>query len=233
MEKRSNSRFVNDDVKAEFDTPQYHLNGFTHPNLPIVTQEIPGILLPALWGIVPPNTNLDKLEAYYKRASKFGSGLNARSEKLGSHFLYKRVYKTQRCLIYVDAFFEPHHVKSKSYPYIVKRKDKQMMALAGIYTRFDNGLITCSILTKPASPYMAEIHNQKKRQPCMLNDALENEWLTKDLNEESIFGLIASDYNDEKLDSYPVNNRLHNPNKDSNIPEILEPFNYPELNRLF
>lgn len=233
IEKRSRAVFINDDVKQQFDKPHFHLNGFAHPDLPILTQELPDKILPAVWGIAPSNTDPEELDNYYKKASKFGGGLNARSEKLDSHFLYKQVFKQQRCLIYVDAFFEPHHKKSNSFPYLVRRKDKVLMALAGIYTRFDNGLITCSIITKPASPFMAEIHNQKKRQPVMLSQGVEKKWLDQNLEKDSIFELIDKDYGDENLEAYPISKILHSPKEDSNIPKILEPYDYPELNTLF
>jgi putative SOS response-associated peptidase YedK len=233
LEKRSKAKFINNDVKAQFEKPHYHLNGFSHPNFPILTQELPDKLLPAIWGIAPSSTNVEELDKYYKKASKFGGGLNARSEKLDSHFLYKQVYKTQRCLIFVDAFFEPHHIKSKSFPFLVRRKDKDLIALAGIYSRFDNGLVTCSIITKPASKFMAEIHNQKKRQPVMLSDNIEKKWIDESVDEKDIFDILNQDYNDEDLEAYPVSKILHSPKKESNIPEILEAIDYPELNSLF
>jgi len=233
LEKRSQSKFINKDVKNQFDKSHYHLNGFAHPNLPIVTQELPNKILPAVWGIAPTNTNPEELDQYYKKASKFGGGLNARAEKLYSHFLYKTPIKSQRCLIYVDTFFEPHHYKGKSYPYLIRRKDKEVLALTGIYSRFQNGLITCTIITKPASPFMSEIHNSKNRQPVILPKKFETKWVDSDLNKDGIHNIIHQNYDDSALESYPVSKKLQSPKEESNVPEILEPFNYPELSRLF
>lgn len=233
IELRFGANFYNTKIKASFDTPHYHLNGFEHPHLLIIPQEVNDKILPATWGIAPTSENPNHLEGYYKKAARFGGGLNVRSEKLTSHFLYKQVYKTQRCLIVVNAFFDPHHFKSKSYPYLIRRKDFEPFALAGIYTRFDNGLVTCGILTREATPYFAQIHNQKKRQPVILSDTIKQQWLANSLNEEDIFKCISLNYDEEDLMSYPVSKTLHKPSEDSDIPEILEPFNYPELNTLF
>ena len=233
LENRFKAQFVNDNVKSKFNTPKYHLNGFEHPDLPIITQELPDKILPAVWGIVPSHENPEELKAYFKKASKFGGGLNAKSEKLSSHFLYKRVYKTQRCLILVDAFFEPHHVQSKSFPYLVRRKDSQAFALAGIYTRFDTGLLTCSILTREAMPFMAEIHNVKKRQPVILNPNLEQQWLSQDLDDQEILKINNTDYDEQLLEAYPVDKKLFSPKEDSNVADILKPVQYSELNTLF
>lgn len=233
LENRFQAKFINEKIKSKFDTPKYHLNGFEHPDMPIITQELSDTILPAVWGIVPKQENPENLSAYFKKASKFGGGLNAKSEKLTSHFLYKQVYQTKRCLILVDAFFEPHHVHSRPFPYLIKRKDNQAFALAGIYSRFENGLVTCSILTRKAMPYMAKIHNVKKRQPIILNLDLEQQWLSHGLKDNEIFELIDTDYDEQLLESYPVDKKLFRPKEDSNVSDILKPVQYPELNTLF
>lgn len=233
IENRTNSKFVNDDVKNQFKKPHYHLNGFAHPNLPIITQELPDKILPAVWGIAPYNIKPNALGDYFKKASGFGGGLNARAEKLNTHFLYKNSIMSNRCLILIDAFFEPYHRKSNSYPFLIKRKDHDIIALAGIYTRFENGLITCAVITKPANTFLAEIHNEKKRQPAMMPIENEKQWLNSSLDIDMVFDTLYANYNDEELKAYPVSKKLHNPKEDSNIPEILEPYSYPELNTLF
>jgi len=233
IELRFGAKFYDTKIKAQFDRPQYHLNGFDHPNLPIITQELPESILPAVWGIVPRNENPEDLTTYYKKAARFGGGLNARSEKLDSHFLYRHLYRSSRCLILVSAFFEPHKFQNRSYPYIIKQKDNEPFALAGLYSRFDNGLITCTILTKDAIPYLAEIHNVKKRQPVILSKSNETNWIDDELVEDDVFSIIAEDTDEKDLESYTVNKSLFSPKQDSNVPSILEHLAYPELNSLF
>ncbi len=233
LERHFNAKFVNDKVRSKFESPQYHLNGFDHPNLPIITQEVNQSILPAVWGIVPSHENPKKLNAYFKKASKFGGGLNAKSEKLKSHFLYKQLYKTQRCLILIDAFFEPHHVNKKTFPYLIKRSDNKLFSLAGIYTRFENGLITCSILTRPAMPFIANIHNVKQRQPVVLDAELEKTWIDQSLNDKDIFEIIEKDYDQNNLKAYSVDKKLFSPKQNSNVKDILQPVSYPELETLF
>ncbi len=233
VEIQFQSSFANERVKSNFDKPHYHLNGFEHPNLPIITQERPDIILPAVWGIVPITENPDYLDLYFKKASKFGGGLNARSEKIDSHFLYKQLYKEQRCLVIVTSFYEPHKYKNSSYPYIIRRVDRKPFALAGLYTRFQNALVTCTILTKPAMPYLAEIHNVKKRQPVILTQENQNVWLDDSISEKDITTIITNNVDSNELQSYSVNKSLFSRTQDSNVPSILEHVAYPELNKLF
>ncbi|WP_434035474.1 SOS response-associated peptidase [Formosa sp. 4Alg 33] len=143
-----------------FDKPRYHLNGFTHPNMLVIPQQKPEVLAPAVWGIVPENKTSDEIKPYYKEAVKFGSGLNARTEKAFQHFIYKDSIMEKRYIISVSGFFEPHEYKGKKYPYHFKNEDESTMALAGLYTVIDT-FITFTILTKEASPLFAKIHNKK------------------------------------------------------------------------
>ena len=144
-----------------FDTPNYHLNGFAHPNMLLIPQERSEVLAPGVWGIVPSYKKAEEIKPYYKEAVKYGGGLNARSEKLFDHFIYKDVIETQRCIIPVSGFFEPHDYQKKKYPYYIKNAQNELLCLAGIYTKIDT-YITFSIITKKASPLFERIHNLKK-----------------------------------------------------------------------
>ena len=167
---------IHDDLAEEaFNVPAYHINGFAHPNMLIIPQEGSDILAVARWGIAPSKTKPEEIDAYYKKAVRFGGGLNAQSEKLFEHFIYKYSSLERRCIIPVTGFYEPHEHKKKKYPYYIHRADNESFALAGIYTIIEDGLVTFSILTKEASPMFAEIHNKRKRQPILLIKDFEKE----------------------------------------------------------
>ena len=220
---------LHDDMAREaFDIPAYHLNGFAHPLMFIIPQEEPSKLVLGKWGIAPNNTKLEDLDKYYKKAVKYGGGLNARSEKLFEHFIYKYSVFTKKCIVPVTGFFEPHEHNKKKYPIYIEQKEKMPLSLAGIYT-FIEGFATFSILTKPASPLFSKIHNLKKRQPVILKDEFCDQWLRDDLSEKAIEELIGLPYNDNDISSYPVSKNLFSPREDSNIPEILNKHHYNGL----
>lgn len=210
----------------------YHISGFSHPNITIIPQEEPSVLTIARWGIVPSTQSEKELNSYYKKAAAFGGGLNAQSEKVFNHFIYKHSIFTKKCLIPVTGFFEPHEFQGKKFPYYICRKDRDVLVLAGIYSQTGTTL-TCSILTREASPMFAEIHNQKKRQPVILAPEYETKWLEDKLDETDILSLINSPYPEEELSIFSVSKDVFNSRKNSDIPEILLPVEYPELNRLF
>src|SRR5690554_5154985 len=100
-----------------FNTPKYHLNGFSHPNMLVIPQEKSDVLAPAVWGIVPTHISKEDIKPYYKEAVKYGGGLNARSEKVFQHFIYRDSIMERRCIIPVSGFFEPHDQNGKKYPF--------------------------------------------------------------------------------------------------------------------
>lgn len=215
-------------LKDYFDKPTYHQNGFSHPNLLVIPQEKSDTLAPGVWGIVPSNKTKDKIKPYYKEAVRYGGGLNARSEKVFQHFIYRDSIMEKRCIIPVSGFFEPHEHKGKKYPFHFKDKEDQPLALAGLYTVIDT-FITFTILTKEASPLFAKVHNKKNRQPIILDTENTHNWLSVDLNESDIKDVLKYSYPDQKLDTYPVSKDLFSTKINSDFETILKKADYPEL----
>ena len=230
IELETATQLADEKHREKFDTPRYHLNGFNHPPMLIVTQERNDLLIPAYWGIVPQGQNPDQLEQYYKKAVKFGGGLNARDDKLFDHFIYQHSILSKKCLIPINGFFEPHKYQKKKYPFHIKAKNDQLLMLGGIYTRIDDQ-ITFSIITKKASPLFEKVHNGKKRQPLLLENDQCNNWLAS--NERTdVENLINIAYDDDQLTAYPVKKALFSPKEDSNVSSITEKIDYPELELL-
>lgn len=197
VEKRFDFKLISEQFRPIFDQPHYHLNGFSHPNMLVIPQEKNDVLAPGVWGIVPTNKKGNEIKAYYKESVKFGSGLNAQSEKLFNHYLYRESVLTRRCIIPVSGFFEPHEHLKKKYPFFIQSKDREPLALAGIYSVIDT-YITFAILTQPASPLFQNIHNLKKRQPVILDDGQIHHWLAHNLDQKEIKEMVKMAYPESK-----------------------------------
>jgi putative SOS response-associated peptidase YedK len=122
LEEHFKVNLNSENLRPIFDKPNYHLNGFTHPNMLVIPQEKKDVLAPGVWGIVPSNKNSKEIKDYYKEAIKYGGGLNAQSEKLFQHYLYKESAMSRRCIIPVTGFFEPHEHNKKKYPFFIQGK---------------------------------------------------------------------------------------------------------------
>lgn len=225
LENRFNVNLVDDSMREYFDVPRYHMNGFSHPNMLVIPQEKSNVLAPGVWGIVPSNKSKDEINHYFKEAVKYGGGLNARSEKVFQHFIYRNSIMENRCIIPVSGFFEPHDHKGKKYPFHFKDKKNQPLALAGLYTVIDT-FITFTILTKDASPLFAKIHNKKNRQPVILDIENTHNWLSTDLNENDIKGILNFNYPEDSLNAYSVSKDLFSLKVNSDVETILEEVKY-------
>ena len=225
LENRYDVKLADESIREYFDVPRYHMNGFAHPNMLVIPQEKSNVLAPGVWGIVPSNKSKEDIKPYFKEAVKCGGGLNARSEKVFQHFIYRGSIMENRCIIPVSGFFEPHDHKGDKYPFHFKDKENKLLALAGLYTVIDT-FITFTILTKDASPLFAKIHNKKNRQPIILDDINAHNWLSTDLIENDIKDILKFTYPEEKLDAYSVSRDLFSPKVNSDVETIIDEVKY-------
>ena len=216
------------------DLPLFHASGFSHPRLLIYTDQQPDFPSVATWGLVPFWVKDSK-----QQKSLWNRTLNARGETIFEKPSFRKAAESNRCLIYVDGFYEHHHQGSKTFPYYIHRKDGEPMVLAGLYSDWpdpDTGelLTTFTIVTTEGNPMMARIHNNPKlpgpRMPLILPDELADRWLDPvqdPLDRKALEDLIRS-YPQEELEAYTVG-KLRGKEYAGNVPEINRPVNYAEL----
>ena len=218
--------------KAE--TPYYHVSGFAHPKLLAFTDKDP--LEPQFfkWGLIPAWVK-DKISA----GQLSNQTLNARGETIFEKPSFQSSAKTKRCLIYLDAFYEHHHFKGKTYPFRISFKDDSPLPVAGLWSEWidkETGEIipTLSIVTTEANTLMQKIHNNPKaegpRMPVIFTKETQNEWLIPCTNEDDkkhIQSLIKP-CDENLLNAYTVG-RLKGKEAVGNIPEIENEIKYPEL----
>lgn len=121
------------------------------------------------WGLVPH---------WAKQRNATSRPINARSETVASAPMFRDAYARRRCLVPVDAFYEWKPSGKSKLPYAVARADGAMMALGGLWEgwRGADGEVerTFTILTTPASPALADLH---QRMPLVLEPAAWPAWL--------------------------------------------------------
>ena len=211
------------------DLPIHHASGFSHPELLIYTDRSPDFPEVATWGLVPHWVQDD-----LQQQKIWNNTLNARGETIFEKPAFKVAAENNRCIIYVDGFYEHHHFKGKTYPFFIQRKDKMPLALAGLWNEWktDEGgaLTTFTIVTTKGNLLLKKIHNNPKlkeaRMPLILPPEIENKWLSI-ANQKAIEELIRS-YPDNELEAYTVG-RLRGKDYVGNIPEISDPVAYEEL----
>ena len=247
LEKRFDAVAKLPEYLDDDDLQHYHINGFgkhlisngkkeaAHPIMLVLPQENKKFLAPLMWGLIPYWEKGENAAEYYKNQIKYGSGLNAQSEKLFVSGMYKNSAMTKRCIIPVTGFFEPHttthKIKGRPFkvPFFFERKDKNFINLAGIYDFTKDGHATFTILTKKATPLFEKIHNTKKRRPVILPDTAIDKWLDNSAQQLDIEKLIANDMADKDLNAYPISRDLYNSKVDTNRVDISERVDYEEI----
>lgn len=208
-------------------------NGFAHPYMWIIPQEKPNNMLPVKWGLIPHYKKDVDPKEYYKETIRWGSGLNAKSEKLFDSNNYKNSALTKRCIIPVDGFFEPHRIenvkKPFSVPFYFHRKNDDPVHLAGIYAVTPDKMVTFTILTKEATPLFAKIHNKKFRRPVILQDADIDVWLDSTLSESDVMDVINDDLPDLSFEAYPISTDLYKRSGEGDRPDIIDKVEYEEI----
>ncbi|EAR01391.1 SOS response-associated peptidase [Maribacter sp. HTCC2170] len=213
----------------------YHGNGFAHPLVAVIPQENPKFVTPLMWGLVPHWESKQDYKEYYKNSIRYGSGLNAKNEKLFSSDMYIGSSMDRRCIVPLTGLHEPHHtnvIVSGSVfkvPFRFARRDDEFMNVAGIYDFTNDGMATFSILTKEATPLFSKIHNKKNRRPVILQDKDVDTWLNNDSPREKLQEIIDNDLRDDDLIAYPINRDLYKTKVDTNNPGIIEKVDYGEV----
>ena len=158
-----------------------YFNGFTYPKTPIISNVNPTEIDNYNWGLIP---------AWAKDKTIQQHTLNAKIETLNEKPSFKNNIKN-RCLVIADGYYEWQWLDPKGknkQKYLITLTSEEPFAFAGIWSEWidiNTGELikTYSIITTEANDLMAEIHNNKKRMPIILNNDNELLWLNgKDYN---------------------------------------------------
>jgi len=155
------------------------------------------------------------------------STINAKVENVQTGACWRGPWgRGQRCLVLSSGFYEWQVLpdgKSKQ-PYLIRPVDQESFAFAGLWdaSTAADGAVTRSfaIITLPASPLMAQIHNAKQREPAMLAREDCGAWLAGSAEDARA---ALKPYPDELLLAYPISQRVNSPrNNDATLIEALQ-----------
>lgn len=182
------------------------------------------------WGFLPGYLKTRGEADKFRKGYKDESGtfhppvitLNAVCEELLlPRKIYRKAALERRCLVLSSGFYEwRHHFgvnkrtgaplkTATKYPYYIHLKSRDCFFMAGIWQPWEDTETgeyteTFSIITTAANPLMSQVHNNKKRMPCILNDTLAAEWLLGNPAESRITEIACSMYPDADMAAYTI-----------------------------
>ncbi|MFO7657662.1 MAG: SOS response-associated peptidase, partial [Bacteroidales bacterium] len=167
---------VKSDITDEY-TRGKKVSAFSLPTVAVIPSATPEELKIMTWGLIPFWAK-DEESARTIRMKTF----NAKAETLGEKPAFRNSFKSKRCIVPVNGFYEWQHAGKEKIPYYITLKENDIIGLAGLYDEWTNSitgelLTTFTIITTPANAMMEIIHNTKKRMPAILSPYAEKDWL--------------------------------------------------------
>jgi len=180
--------------------------------LPVVVRQSPNQAIPMRWGLVP----------FWAKDPRIGYQLiNARAESLAYKPSFRKAFRTQRCLVPANGFYEWKRTNGKQ-PFYIHRQDNQMVSFAGMYDIWKDAegkqLRTFTIITTRPNAIMAPIHN---RMPVILKTEDEDNWLDKAEQNPNQLLLLLEPISEVGLEAYPVSKTVNSARNQGK--QLIEP----------
>jgi putative SOS response-associated peptidase YedK len=166
----------------------------------------------AHWGLIP---------SWAKTPDFAAKMINARSETVSEKPAYRAAFRSRRCLIPANGFYEWQKLsKSTKQPWFIGVKDMPLIVFAGLWeswTSSEGDIIeSCTILTTGASDSIAFIH---PRMPVILDPENFDPWLNCEAGQELLKAVEA-----DRMTFHKVSNRVGNVrNDDAGLLKPLDP----------
>jgi putative SOS response-associated peptidase YedK len=168
------------------------------------------------WGLLP---------AFVKDPKTFPTLINARSEEVLAKPSFRNAMRYRRCLIPADSFYEWTGPKGKRRPFLLRPRQGQLIAFAGLYERWrdkdGSEIDTVVILTCPANRTVSPLHD---RMPVVLTPEQFEAWLdVKATPAEAALRLLLPAA-DDLFKAFELHPKINDSRKDEpGLQEPLEP----------
>src|SRR5437588_6705059 len=181
--------------------------------LPVVVKHSPNQVELMKWRLVPHWSKEPRVKY---------STINARAENITSSSVYREPFKTKRCLIPANGFFEWKQISSGKVPYFIHLKHEPMFAFAGLYDIWTDAegkeFKSFSIITTTPNEIMQPIHN---RMPVILPKEHEEVWLAPEETNTAKLLTFLQPYPSNQMEAYSVSTAVNRPMNDD--PEVIKP----------
>jgi putative SOS response-associated peptidase YedK len=169
----------------------------------------------ARWGLIP---------SWAKEINTGYSTINARAETVAEKPSFRSAFKHRRCLIPADGFIEWQELANNKVkqPWFITLKDKQPMALAGLWEHWHGGdgseIESCTIIVTSGNKLMQAIHD---RMPVILQKTSWDQWLDNKNTDPTVLQTLLTQYPSEEMTAWQVSTVVNSPKH--NTEECIKP----------
>lgn len=163
------------------------------------------------WGLVP---------SWADDPSIGNKLINARAETVAEKPSFRSAFRSRRCLILADGFYEWQKRNGKkgkqAQPFYFRLESGEPFAFAGLWETWQpsegaDPLLTCTLITCAANERVAPIHD---RNPVILDGDKPWVWLDPAASREQLHALLVP-YPADEMMAYPVSSEVNSPHHDN------------------
>jgi putative SOS response-associated peptidase YedK len=166
------------------------------------------------WGLLPP----------WADSLSIGSRMiNARSETVTEKRSFSGPFKSRRCILPADGYYEWQKTEAGKQPYEFSLASGGLLAMAGLWEvnrragEAGQTIYSCTVLTTAANQLAATVHD---RMPVLLDEAAVELWLDPQFENIAALQDLLRPAPDDWLVKRPVNKQLGNVKNEG--PELLQ-----------
>jgi putative SOS response-associated peptidase YedK len=153
------------------------------------------------WGLIP----------FWAKDTSIGQKMiNARGESAAEKPAFRAAFKSRRCLVLTDGFYQWKKGKVGKQPYLFRMADRRPFAFAGLWERWTGPegetIESCTFLTTEANEIMQPLHD---RMPVILKPEDYDLWLDPEVKDPELLKPLLRPCPAEEMTVQPVNPKVN------------------------
>jgi putative SOS response-associated peptidase YedK len=165
------------------------------------------------WGLIP---------FWAKDPAIANKLINARAETLAEKPSFRHSFKSKRCLIIADGFYEWKKEGDEKRPMFITLKNGEPFCMAGLYDHWKSPdgsqVVSCAIVTTAANPFMEPIHS---RMPVIVPAEAHDFWLDPRNTDVSVLQALLKPFEAGEMHAVQVSKLVNDPHHNS--PDLILP----------
>jgi putative SOS response-associated peptidase YedK len=154
------------------------------------------------WGLIPSSSWAQDVSG--------APLINARSETAATMPAFRDPFKSRRCLIPADGFYEWLKKAGAKQPFCFEVNNGELFAFAGLWDRWKdpsgNWIRSCSILTTAPNAVTSAVHD---RAPVILNRDSYDLWLDPEMTKVETISDLLKPFDSRLMRCHPVSTRIN------------------------
>ena len=137
--------------------------------------------------------------------------INARAETVAEKPAFRHGFRSKRCLVLADGYYEWKKEGKTKLPYFIRMKDDRPFAFAGLWDDWERdagAILSCTHLTTEPNEAVEPIHD---RMPLILPPSAHDAWLDAHVKDLRRLLPLLVPYPADEMEAYPAGTPVNDP----------------------